>query len=342
MRLSVARQCSWPANLTKGPGGSGFDELIKSARVELQELARVDLAATGIADTADNAALNIHAFESALERYRKTPDVADLLGDLQKKYNNYIQAAELDLRRLLSSTDINAIDNVLTRCRQSGHALAAGLVGLQRHRMDLCDNMSEKLHATLASSDPMEISTILSASEVYGTDLQNERRVLTERLNKMLRAAESEITEMMQTESAQDTERVLRKYQDYPESLRQSALHDLQVHREELRRQMISRVEKAMSCEDMTVNTDLLHTLQDNYGDDMEPYREMLGARRDKMRDVMVDRMGQALRSDSLILIDRVFRNSMPLVSTAYLCVACNSRTVLFLTIYLRTLALFL
>lgn len=294
-----------------------YDELIATARTELKQL--IDMSITrdeGASDSQANSNLqfDIQAVETCLEKYRKTTQVADLHAALQMKHKKYVQSFQSDLHRLLSCTDISAIDSVLARCRQSGHALAAPLVALQRHRMQLCDLMSEKMQHALLSSDPTDIGNTLRSAQAYGVDLQNERRLLTEHLDTLLHAAEVDIAKALQLDNVREIERVLQKYENYPESIRHGVLRDLQTHKEELRRGFISRVELAMNCEDIYTIDDLLKTLRESYREGMDPYREMLDARRDKLRDVMVFRMREAMQSDNLVQIDRVFRNSMPLV----------------------------
>jgi hypothetical protein len=298
-----------------------FEELIVTARDELQGLVdaklNVDFTPTEQAAREDGETrppIDIQTIEAALDRYEHFPQVSDLRSTLQIKFERHIQATIIRLTRLQASEDIVAIDQALAGCQQSGNALAAPLMALQRRRIDLCDRMSDRMRAVMTSANPSDIDKALRESEPYGADLNNERRMLTERLGRSMKQAESEIAKEMHSDNATRIDAVLEKFSRYPSELQRGALADLRMHKEEMRRGMISKVEMAMSSEDLHMIDSLRRDIETHFGDDMQPYIEMLLARRDKMRDVTVVRMHEALKSDNLLLIDRVFANSMPLV----------------------------
>ena len=300
-----------------------FEELVYTARDELQALIdaqfSLDFAASteqplNEDGTAPPPPPDIQTVEAALDRYQHFPQVSDLRSALQIKFERHIQSTIVRLTRLQASKDVAAIDEALAGCQQSGHALAAPLMSLQRRRIDLCDQMSEHMRAVLTSTNPSDIDAALRLSEPYGADLNNERRMLTERLGKSMKHAEGDIARAMQSENVAHIDIVLEKFSRYPAALQRGALADLRMHKEELRRGMISKVEMAMSSEDLHMIDGLRRDIEIHFGDDMQPYVEMLYARRDKMRDVTVVRMHEALKSNNLVLVDRVFANSMPLV----------------------------
>ncbi len=295
-----------------------FEDLVAKARDELQVLVdaklNVDFEPTQETVDGDRPAVDIQTIEAALERYEHFPRVSDLRSTLQIKFERHIQATILKLTRLQASEDIIAIDRALAGCQQSGHALAAPLMALQRRRVDLCDRMSDHMRAVMTSTNPSDLDAALKKAKPFGADLNNERRMLTERLNKSMKHAETEIVRGMHSDNASHIDAVLEKYSRYPAELQRGALADLRMHKEELRRGMISKVEMAMASEDLHMIDSLQREIDAHFGDDMQPYVEMLQARRDKMRDVTVVRMHEALRSDNLVKVDRVFANSMPLV----------------------------
>ena len=298
-----------------------FEDLVARARDELQALLdaklSVDFGSTNQAvEDAEQTrpAADIQTIEAALERYENFPRVSDLRSTLQIKFERHIQATILKLTRLQASEDIVAIDRALAGCQQSGHALAAPLMALQRRRIDLCDKMSDHMRAVMASTNPSDLDAALKKAEPFGPDLNNERRMLTERLQKSMKHAEAEIARQMHSDNAAHIDAVLEKYSRYPSELQRGPLADLRMHKEELRRGVISKVEMAMKSEDLHMIDSLHRDIEAQFGDDMQPYLEMLQARRDRMRDVTVVRMHEALKSENLVKIDQIFVNSMPLV----------------------------
>ena len=103
------------------------------------------------------------------------------------------------------------------------------------------------------------------------------------RLRRLLDGARAEIESVLHSENSRELEAVLDKYAAYPPEILDGPWAELDMRKEELRRGMVGRVEAAMGSMDTNMIDALLSSLLKDFGNEMDPYIEMLRARRDKM-----------------------------------------------------------
>jgi hypothetical protein len=132
----------------------------------------------------------------------------------------------------------------------------------------------------------------------------------------MLEAAREEIAAVAGLDNSREIESVLDKYADYPDEILGGPYALLQMHKDELRRAMIGKVEAAMHSMDTTLVDGLLQCLLSDFGNEMDPFAEMLRARRDKMISLINERMRRAVQAEHAHIpeIDSIFHDALPLV----------------------------
>ena len=287
-----------------------FAELIQDAREELRRLIEAGDQEHQAAGGGSPPVAQL--MEQALSRYKHYPQVADLYASLRNRFESFTVATTKRLSRLYASDSIEAIDAALAEYSQSGQGLAALLLSLQRRRMQLCDEMGARLKAGVTGQNPTDTIALLAAAEPYGADVDNERHLLEERcatrnsnsthhpscfacagvltlssgahrLRRLLDGARAEIESVLHSENSRELEAVLDKYAAYPPEILDGPWAELDMRKEELRRGMVGRVEAAMGSMDTNMIDALLSSLLKDFGNEMDPYIEMLRARRDKM-----------------------------------------------------------
>ena len=178
--------------------------------------------------------------------------------------------------------------------------------------------MAKRLRAALHSTQPEHVSATLHEAELFGIDVANERRALEVHLSGLLDTALREMRALLQSDDERMISAALSKFADWA-SLAENVrivVRDLRARREDLRGSIIRAVEGAMHCDDITTLDALRTTVLCKFGSDMEPYSEMLSARRLKLAEATKHGLRHALvsREANIETLDRVLGQSIPLL----------------------------
>eukprot|EP01043_Picozoa_sp_COSAG02_P048534 COSAG02_NODE_4776_length_4989_cov_8.197327_1_plen_1240_part_10 len=239
---------------------SDFDR----ARDEVQM--REDTARYELQKIVKDSAATIGDLSAMIQKWAPASSVVKERGVVQKRLDADTDAARKSMNKATACDDILIVDACLRQyARTCGDLLSHEIQDLIQRREELRGDMWERLSSaceTAAQPDPMELFLLLERSNDYGSDFDKLRRKAAQRLERMEKAAEAEIRQMIPSTEYAKIRAVQKKYEGWPARI-QGALGMLENRREWL------LSEAAAACRRTRISTDItvLHEALEKYED---------------------------------------------------------------------------
>ena len=172
----------------------------------------------------------------ALQKYSeyKSPRVDEMRKKLHDILGRQLRSADLQLRDVMRTEDVHAVDVLLRQYADHGEELSHVIDEVKAHRETLKMKMKQQLTMAAASDDPRKLWATIQASRQFGDDLSAPRSVVTQRYSMIVENVIRHIKTLTRSEDYSSVVNALEKYKDYPAQEFKLSLDSLRNHHEDL------------------------------------------------------------------------------------------------------------
>ena len=164
----------------------------------------------------------------------KGPRVDGLRSKLHDIMEKQLRSADLQLRDVMRTHDVEKVDALLRQYSDHGEGLLHIVGEVRAHRRMLLGRMDQQLSVAASSDDPRKLWAAIEASRPFGDDLESQRAVVGQRYSMIVENVIRHIKNLSRSEDYSAVVAALSKYADYPAQEFKHALETLQHHREDL------------------------------------------------------------------------------------------------------------
>eukprot|EP01050_Picozoa_sp_SAG11_P001097 SAG11_NODE_45_length_20574_cov_8.004054_2_plen_1080_part_00 len=196
-----------------------YDEVVVMEKDALRDRLRILLegAILDIRNAMKDENHDLELMQQILEKYQDYPDrVRELLTGLQNKKESIVLAADRYIRKFLASTDIEEINKVIAEHLPNEPFLKDALGALTNHRLDLEDDMRDKIKVAITSDDPQAVQELLFEAQSFGKGVQEEVQRLEECLAGLYDRAVDEIQDLLASKDFAAVSAASKRYASSP------------------------------------------------------------------------------------------------------------------------------